>query len=357
MDKVHYSSATDEWSTPQEFFDKINAIYNFTLDVCATPENAKCERFFTKEQNGLVQDWFRVACANPLCCNPHNDYKTMHEVQEVEGCKHADVSAKRSDDIKAEQLVQGLLQGEGKKHDAIAASGPEGEHKSEGSEGSPSEKREGPRVETIHISSSESQKATKGRNEMDVVTPVVGANEGGVRPQVRVLRKGRKDSSSRSLFTPQLSSLPWNSSVEHSAGLQAMLAAKGEIPALELVQGQRAACRHCGEVGVVSHSRCYMNSPYGRVIGDWILKAYEESLRGALVVCLVPARTDTAWWHDYVSKGQVHFIRGRLKFGGGKNSAPFPSALVVFTPFIRNADKVTITTLEKFVALANQGRL
>ena len=49
-----------------------------------------------------------------------------------------------------------------------------------------------------------------------------------------------------------------------------------------------------------------------------------------LVVCLLPARTDTAWWHDYVMHGEVHFIRGRLKFGGSKNNAPFPSALVVF---------------------------
>lgn len=78
--------------------------------------------------------------------------------------------------------------------------------------------------------------------------------------------------------------------------------------------------------------RCWMNPPYGRVIGDWMRKAYEESQRGALVVCLVPARTDTAWWHDYAAKGDVTFIRGRLKFGDGKNSAPFPSALVVLKP-------------------------
>ena len=75
-----------------------------------------------------------------------------------------------------------------------------------------------------------------------------------------------------------------------------------------------------------------MNPPYGRTIGLWMRKAYEESQRGALVVCLVPARTDTAWWHDYATKGQVTFIRGRLKFGGHRNSAPFPSATVVFLP-------------------------
>lgn len=133
--EVYASSATCEWETPQEFFDRLNARYHFELDVCATTENAKCERYFTKEQNGLKQEWT--------------------------GC-------------------------------------------------------------------------------------------------------------------------------------------------------------------------CWMNPPYGKEIGDWMRKAYESMLEGATVVCLVPARTDTAWWHDYAMKGKITFIRGRLKFGGQKNSAPFPSAVVVF---------------------------
>lgn len=75
---------------------------------------------------------------------------------------------------------------------------------------------------------------------------------------------------------------------------------------------------------------CWMNPPYGREITKWMEKAYKSSLEGATVVCLVPARTDTAWWHDYAMKGEIEFIRGRLKFGGNKNPAPFPSAVVVF---------------------------
>jgi len=77
---------------------------------------------------------------------------------------------------------------------------------------------------------------------------------------------------------------------------------------------------------------CWMNPPYGRGINAWVKKAYESSLAGATVVCLLPARTDTAWWHDYCIKGDIEFIRGRLKFGGHKNSAPFPSAVVTFKP-------------------------
>jgi site-specific DNA-methyltransferase (adenine-specific) len=138
---VHFSSKTDMWETPQDLFDRLNEKYRFTLDVCATVDNAKCSKFFTPEMDGLAQDW------------------------------------------------------------------------------------------KDHV--------------------------------------------------------------------------------------------------------CWMNPPYGREIGKWVKKAYESSLPqwqhlGATVVCLLPARTDTKWWHDYAMKGKIEFIRGRLKFGGHKNSAPFPSAIVVF---------------------------
>lgn len=76
--------------------------------------------------------------------------------------------------------------------------------------------------------------------------------------------------------------------------------------------------------------RVFINPPYGREIGKWVQKAYEESLKGCLCVMLLPARTDTRWWHEWVMKGEVRFLRGRLKFGGSKNSAPFPSAVVIF---------------------------
>ncbi|WP_196591936.1 DNA N-6-adenine-methyltransferase [Pectinatus frisingensis] len=77
---------------------------------------------------------------------------------------------------------------------------------------------------------------------------------------------------------------------------------------------------------------CWMNPPYGREIGKWVKKAYESSLNGSTVVCLLPSRTDTKWWHDYCMKGEIRFIRGRLKFGCSKNAAPFPSAVVIFNP-------------------------
>lgn len=134
---VHYSSATDEWATPQDIFDELDGEFGFTLDVCASPSNAKCSRFFDSATDGLAQDWTGV---------------------------------------------------------------------------------------------------------------------------------------------------------------------------------------------------CWMNPPYGDVIPDWIGKARASALAGATVVCLVPARVDTGWWWENCRHGEVRFLRGRLKFGGSPNSAPFPSAVVVFTP-------------------------
>lgn len=133
-----FSSKTDLWSTPQDFFDKLNTMFHFTLDVCALPENAKCERYYTPEQDGLKQPWTGV-----VWCNP----------------------------------------------------------------------------------------------------------------------------------------------------------------------------------------------PYGRGIGKWVEKAAATAEAGATVVMLLPARTDTKWFHEFIyfrPSVRVWFLRGRLKFGDGKNSAPFPSMVVIF---------------------------
>ncbi len=139
---AHYSSATPEWATPQFLFDALNQEFGFTLDPSATPENAKCKRYFTKEVDGLSQDW--------------------------------------SDEV------------------------------------------------------------------------------------------------------------------------------------------------------------VFMNPPYGKEIGNWMKKAYESAQQGATIVCLIPARTDTQWWHRYAMKGEIRLLKGRLKFvgktTGHSNAAPFPSAIIVLRP-------------------------
>jgi phage N-6-adenine-methyltransferase len=75
---------------------------------------------------------------------------------------------------------------------------------------------------------------------------------------------------------------------------------------------------------------CWMNPPY-KDMKQWIIKAYNESRKeGTTVVCLIPARTNTNWWHEYCMKGEIRFIKGRPKFEGCVHGLPQPLALVIF---------------------------
>lgn len=88
----------------------------------------------------------------------------------------------------------------------------------------------------------------------------------------------------------------------------------------------------------------WCNPPYGRTLKNWVKKASEAT--GGVIVMLIPARTDTSYFHDYIYQKpnvEIRFIRGRLKFGGSKNSAPFPSMIVVFTPPYKTVSRVTPT--------------
>ena len=82
------------------------------------------------------------------------------------------------------------------------------------------------------------------------------------------------------------------------------------------------------------YGNCWCNPPYGRKIREWVKRAHNYAMEGITTVIVLPARTDTQWCHDYIliRKREVRFLLGRLKFGGAKNSAPFPSMVVVFRP-------------------------
>lgn len=85
----------------------------------------------------------------------------------------------------------------------------------------------------------------------------------------------------------------------------------------------------------------WCNPPYGRSIGSWVRRGLFASAAGHTVVMLLPARTDTRWFHEYIyRKAEIRFIKGRLKFGGSKNSAPFPSMVVVFRPKLEKAKEL-----------------
>jgi len=100
----------------------------------------------------------------------------------------------------------------------------------------------------------------------------------------------------------------------------------------------------------------FCNPPYGKRIGPWARKCHDAARQGATVVLLVHARTDTRWFHEWVyGKAELRFIKGRLKFGDGTQSAPFPSLVAIFRPTLaandNGADPVaTVTVCDRMVA-------
>ncbi len=97
----------------------------------------------------------------------------------------------------------------------------------------------------------------------------------------------------------------------------------------------------------------FVNPPYGREIEEWVYKAWMESRRNATVVCLLPARTDTGWWHRYCMRSsEIRFVEGRVQFVGSDHlghNAPFPSAIVVFRPECQGPPKISSLKLERTV--------
>lgn len=84
----------------------------------------------------------------------------------------------------------------------------------------------------------------------------------------------------------------------------------------------------------------FVNPPYNQC-AEWLAKGFEEWKKGKTVVFLIPSRTDTKFWHEYCMKAtEIRFIKGRLKFDEHKNSAPFPSAIVVFKDLVNPKESV-----------------
>ena len=109
---------------------------------------------------------------------------------------------------------------------------------------------------------------------------------------------------------------------------------------------RRGAGGWCSRAILMWRGACWMNPPYGREIARWVEKAYQSSLAGATVVALLPARVDTSWWFDYVLKAhEIRFLKGRLKFGSAENTAPFPSAIVIFRPGKHDKPRVRFVDL------------
>lgn len=105
---------------------------------------------------------------------------------------------------------------------------------------------------------------------------------------------------------------------------------------------QNSKCKRCftpEDDGLIQNwdvgGAVYCNPPYGKEIGLWVKKAYEEAQKGTTIVMLIPARTDTKYFHGYIyHKAEIRFVKGRLKFtdenGTPKGTAPFPSMVVIY---------------------------
>ena len=95
-----------------------------------------------------------------------------------------------------------------------------------------------------------------------------------------------------------------------------------------------------------SNDVVFMNPPYGGHTGDWIKKALDESRAGATVVCLIVSATDRSYWHEYIFPyaSEIRFLRGRIKFGDSKSTAPFASAIIIFR---KSGKKQKITYFKK----------
>ena len=340
---VHFSSKTDQWSTPQDTFDALAAEFGpFDLDVCATPENAKCARFYTREDDGLAQPWAPARCwmNPPICtCNVHPMVLCLeHENKEMptlleDIATHGRVlvvANGQGEEVRF-LVVQGMQSAVGEKETGREASRSPIQTASNAGKACVLTEPEGSRKQAQAKPSRQPHSQAKApccslRLERETVETLSGI----VGEQVRVLWEGSclDAGSFCSAIAPGLSG---HNSLQHGSSVLLVQSEKRGTASGRVV-GVGAVCPHCGKAGILSVTppRVFMNPPYGRTIGAWMAKAWKESQRGALVVCLVPARTDTAWWHDYAANGRVRFLRGRLKFGGAANSAPFPSAIVVF---------------------------
>lgn len=342
VDKALFSSASEEWETPQDLFDRLDKIYHFTLDVCATPENAKCEKYFTKEDDGLKQSWCVNVWMNPqqCTCKVHPKPLHLHNGNEKMPEVLRDIAAHQRELVVADSeweeirvfLVQGMQQEVGKG----AASKAEGfARKQENLAGREAkiqceQQREG--IKESQERGGQSQAQTEEvESSVFMEHGAMGGLPQQMGKQVRILWSG-DDISSRPFHTAFPPRLSWDNTDQHDPIMLIVQLEKRGCPPKRLV-GFGAVCPDCGKAGIAitKPAIAFMNPPYGREIGRWMEKANDAAKEGATVVCLVPARTDTQWMHEVcIPYGSIEFIKGRLKFGGAKNSAPFPSMIVVF---------------------------
>lgn len=344
-----FSSKTDLWATPQEFFDRLNKVFRFDVDVCALPENAKCVSYYSPDDDGLKQDWRGVCWMNPPVCGCDVHPKALYFQDENKNLPQLFES------IAAHQRLLVVENGKWKTIRIFMVQGvqPEiGEKSSSNSKGRCREKIDtvGRKAEVQQQRQRQGNKAVKERDGQpqkaaETVERAIFMGRGSLEglpgnmgSQVRVLWSG-DDISAGSFYSAIAPRMSRNNSEQYDP-VMLYVQLEERRNSSKRMAGFGAICPNCGKTGIAETKpiTAFMNPPYGREIAAWVAKAYQSAKEnGATVVCLLPARVDTRWWHDYCAKGEVFFVRGRLKFGGSENSAPFPNAVVVFRPSVHDA--------------------
>jgi hypothetical protein len=310
-----FATGRNDQATPQWLFDELDGEFSFTLDAAASQANAKCETYFTVNEDALQRDWAVFTC------------NCLHEMQEDATRRVFALWPEQGEEERPTVVVQGLPEDCSQSEDAMA-SNQRACQSARREDEAPSQPTR-PRVETL--SQSDRQPSSQGTNPaVPVDAHGLARVLGGVGQPLRVLW-GWGDTGARPCDPTGGPAVSWDSTVEHGAGVQS----------LQQSETARAAkCPRCGIPG--RFATVYVNPPYQRGVQClFIAKAVEQAAKGATVVMLLPSRTDTAYFHEFIwdreahmpKRGvQIRFLKGRLKFNGATNSAPFPSIVVIFRP-------------------------
>jgi hypothetical protein len=226
-------------------------------------------------------------------------------------------------------LVPGVQTAGGETQDEGQETGPHSGGENLGPEEASREVAEGPRIQAEVVTDLEPQAPPEGTARcVELDGENVAAVQGGMGGRVRLLRENRGCVDARSLHPARKPGLSGNRTEQHRPGLRELQRPQARQRPVQVVQGSASTCRHCGLPTVYKGFRAWVNPPYGPRLGDWLRRGPEADV----AVFLVPARTDTRWFHGLVlpAAAEVRFLRGRLKFGGAKTDAPFPSMVVVY---------------------------
>ena len=341
LNKSLFTSNTNEWSTPQDFFNTLDKEFHFTLDPCATKQNAKCPLFFTDIENGLIQNYNdEIVLCNPcnLICgitensvNLYNGYKKMFQMQNGKDSEYREFSNKQENEQWVGLLVQRVPCDSSKNENEKIPKNSTNVRENNVSKKETYAEQKRDRNEKKIFSNIKSQKKTiTNEYGMELDNTRLGEVQAMVGEQVCILRKGER-TNTRSFLSFNGQEMSWNNSRKYGTSLYVLQHKQTAQRSILVVQKKGHTCPNCGLSTVIKKHTIFINPPYGKVLKDWVKKASEA--KHSTVVLLIPSRTDTRYFHDYIYNKQnteLRFIKGRLKFGNSTNSAPFPSLLVIY---------------------------